>query len=66
MKQPLMVVPPAQAEALYDVELEEETRGAQRGSVRVGYGADDWDDRGSHDPEVVSERRLPVVARSRR
>lgn len=46
MKQPLMLIPPAQAEALYDAALN-----AQKQEVRTRYGtrpaADDWDDRAS-------------------
>ncbi|MCW3058259.1 MAG: hypothetical protein JWQ02_80 [Capsulimonas sp.] len=44
MKQPLMHIPPAQAEALYDAALN-----TQKQEVRTQYGArpvaDDWDDR---------------------
>jgi hypothetical protein len=47
MKQPLMLtpvrIPPAQAEALYDVSLATD-RKAQAGSPESGWPDDEWDD----------------------
>jgi len=61
MKQPLMVVPPAQAEILYDAALEEEMRGIRpRRSPSVN---DDWDDRESHetsDPRASQRKSAPI------
>ena len=42
MKQPLMLIPPAQAEALYDAALEDALRGRPKASGVPGHWADEW------------------------
>lgn len=54
MKQPLMVVPPAQAEILYDAALEDELRGVWPRQSRVPSVTEDWDDR---DPTEGTDTR---------
>ena len=44
MKQPIMVIPPAQAEALYDTALEEESRGRASFSTNNAKAIEEWDD----------------------
>ena len=44
MKKPLMIIPPAQAEALYDAALEDALRGRPKASVILGRWADEWAD----------------------
>ena len=52
MKQPVMVIPPAQAEALYDTALEEEYRGRTSFSTDSAKAIEDWDD-GSMDRSLT-------------
>ena len=42
MKKPLMLIPPAQAEALYDAALEDALRGRPEASHVLDRWADDW------------------------
>jgi len=57
MKQPLMVVPPAQAEILYDAALEDELRGVRPRTLHVSSVGDEWDD---HDLTESHDRRVPT------
>ena len=62
MKQPLMVVPPAQAEILYDAALEDELRGVRPRTLHASSVSDEWDDRDpaeSHDRRVSTRMNAP-------
>lgn len=49
MKQPLMIIPPAQAEALYDAALENSEPGNRSRIHNAAAASGEWDDRGSQD-----------------
>ncbi len=65
MKQPLMLMPPAQAEALYDAALANGEPG-RRSRVQL-MKTDDWDDQGSTDgldaETFTGPKRLPSSPR---
>jgi hypothetical protein len=49
MKQPLMIIPPAQAEALYDAALENSEPGKRSRIHNAHAVTGEWDDQGSAD-----------------
>jgi hypothetical protein len=49
MKQPLMIIPPAQAEALYDAALENSEPGKRSRIHNTNAALGEWDDQGSSD-----------------
>lgn len=49
MKQPLMIIPPAQAEALYDAALENEEPDQRPRIHNASAKLSEWDDQGSND-----------------
>lgn len=62
MKQPLMIIPPAQAEALYDASLEDIDSSAFSHLKVADILGDDWDDQSSsdgiNDGPFIEPRRL--------